>query len=1735
MQFRILFKKNFIYWKRNYKASVAEILVPLLLSIVMIFLRRSTSEVVIAEGSSVPIPLLTSISDVFTYRIPLLRRTMKDCSGRNGGSVGLAPSFEITQSLQTYFKILNYTTIFFNNNEEIDQWTQSGDYLGVLPDGSRKQLCFAVVFDKTDRLNYEYSFRYNITGNPATVDHVSTDSKKFKNEFKVEDLEAFQKLTSNGIMTLQGLIDSLIFIKDLNVKSSIKMQKMYNPQYTFADYSLALESPFIIILIASGLISFLRFISQIVSERESRNIENMESMGLSKFQYMLSIYCFNLSVQLLIAILFTIIIKIGVIKQANVLVIFITYFMFVFSFMVIGSVITAFFVVTKKAIITGLIVFFILFMFWILRDSLAPTSYIGTTLLALSPIGAVAQFTKNLIVFESSNKPFQFTDLAEEINSFKGQTYFIVMIVEILIFFWLGIYLFYVVPLSIGVSKHPLFLFGFPRKTKASNQESKGSLKEDEENVKLKTSFISKNFEDVAEELKQQSSSNQTISVQNLSKIFSNKKLAVDKISLEMYKDQIFALLGHNGAGKSTTIAMISGFLEKTTGTINIMGMDADKSREQIKQIMGICPQYNSIFSYLTVKEHLELYARLKGIKGNFESEIDEILSDLDLLHKKNYLAGKLSGGQKRKLCVAIALMGQSRIILLDEPTSGMDTFARRHLWEILKKYKKDRIIILSTHNMDEADYLGDRIGIMANGCLVTCGSSLFLKKRFGDGYELVVLKRQDASEEKSQKIKNLVSNLVKDSVFLSEIGSELKFRLPSSSKQFHQLFRQLETQSETFGVQSFGITLATLEDVFIKVANLSEAEKSIGLTMPETINNSEISKIHIEPEDPVRKFENIESEIQDKDLKSLQVSEKSKIFGMQLKALVKKRLIFFSRDVSGIICELFLPLMIILAGLALTKISFITIFPKLSISNELYTGANKFIMNDLLSPFGENLTSEILTRFNEENLSPLIANATNVTTFDTFVYEQRSSDLLFAYFLNEVSPAKLDYTFFINTTAVLAPYLGVNSLNNALFKYLSKDNSASIKMNLNPLMPTPGAKSLEDTIDGFIITMLISLAFSFIPSSMILFIIKERENNAKHQQIISGMNISAYWLSNFFVDFTKYLVPSMSTFVLFFVFDVSFFTKDERAGMSFLLLFLYGFAMIAYTYFSSFLFRTPSSGQIFIFLFCFFSSFVLIIVAFSLKLISDTRDLEQDYLDYVFRLIPSFSFPYGFLMMANKSLFTILFSWPKDLSVFSSLISLNDVIYLPCISIITFILIFTAEYWYMIADRFFKKPIPEALLKEIEGKDIDSESQIDSDVQEETMSVLNNLCSFVVKIVSLWKIYPVQSSADKEGLDIKYKAAIKGISFGVQKGMVFSLLGTNGAGKTSTFKILTGDVSASSGDATIMDYAMPKNLNEIRNLVGYCPQFDSILDNLTALEHLNLYANLKGIQPAYQEALIERILQTMNLLKYRNVQAGTYSGGNKRKLSVAIALLGRPPIVFLDEPSSGMDPEARRFMWNVISDISTKHQHSSVILTTHSMEEAEALSTKIAIMVEGRIKTIGSVQRLKEKFGKGFELDIKISLPSEEERNHEIEKMFDRASVHSNKKVTKEELKVIFENEELREFEKEIALGKKGSAIYKRLEVNKYVEGDLLIEWLIISKKLRQVEISIKNRFSAETLEVFQSYTRFKVPDGSKLSEIFEFMDSIKDDLAIATYSVRQISLEQIFIQFAQEIRHDD
>lgn len=197
-----------------------------------------------------------------------------------------------------------------------------------------------------------------------------------------------------------------------------------------------------------------------------------------------------------------------------------------------------------------------------------------------------------------------------------------------------------------------------------------------------------------------------------------------------------------------------------------------------------------------------------------------------------------------------------------------------------------------------------------------------------------------------------------------------------------------------------------------------------------------------------------------------------------------------------------------------------------------------------------------------------------------------------------------------------------------------------------------------------------------------------------------------------------------------------------------------------------------------------------------------------------------------------------------------------------------------------------------------------------------------------------------------------------------------FGLLGVNGAGKTSSFKMLTGDIKISGGEAWVQGISLKTNMKQVHERIGYCPQFDALIEDLTGRETLRLFALCRGIPTSKLKDVIFKLSGDFNFKKHLDKQVKAYSGGNKRKLSTAVALLGNPVIVYLDEPTTGMDPGSKRNLWDVMCNV--RDSGKTIVLTSHSMEECEALCTRLAIMVNGEFKCLGSTQHLKNKFAQG-------------------------------------------------------------------------------------------------------------------------------------------------------------------
>uniref|UniRef100_A0A673JU23 ATP-binding cassette sub-family A member 2-like n=2 Tax=Sinocyclocheilus rhinocerous TaxID=307959 RepID=A0A673JU23_9TELE len=1226
------------------------------------------------------------------------------------------------------------------------------------------------------------------------------------------------------------------------------------------------------------------------------------------------------------------------------------------------------------------------------------------------------------------------------------------------------------------------------------------------------------------------------VCIDKLTKVYkTGSKLALNKLSLNLHENQVVSFLGHNGAGKTTTMSILTGLFPPTSGSATIYGHDIRTEMERIRQNLGMCPQHNVLFDKLSVEEHLWFYSRLKGMaEEDIRKEMDKMIEDLELSNKRHSLVQTLSGGMKRKLSVAIAFVGGSRAVILDEPTAGVDPYARRAIWDLILKYKQGRTILLSTHHMDEADLLGDRIAIISHGKLKCCGSPLFLKSTYGDGYKLTLVKKQSDSHTSIQspassispcsesRVTQFIRQYVASCLLVSDSNTELSYVLPSEAVKkgcFERLFQALEQSLDSLALTSFGVMDTTLEEVFLKVSeedlslensdadmNDSPGGASAGkpsnllggsqcegapaaavirpdvelsnLMMCSRLSPSQASLQSGSSLGSVRGDEGgLYSDFYgdycplfdngpDPDSASLRDEESSpeptihegqgsfKLEGWWLKlrqfhGLIVKRFHCAKRNTKGIFSQILLPAFFVCVAMTVAlSVPQIGDLPPLILSpsqyhnytqprgnfipyanedrlqyrSKLSTDASpQRIVNTLRLPSGVGATCVLKTPFNStldqlaQTLNPYANNSKTLAAryFDSMCLDSFTQGVPLSNFVPPPpSPAPSDdpdahfedglwnytaappttvrematspptlpltirepvrcicsmqgtgfscpsgvggrpplmkvvtgdilvditgrnvseYLLYTSDRLRLHRYGGftvgniqksvpasfgrktspmvrkiavrrssqvlynnkgyhsmptyLNVLNNAILRAnlpSSKGNPAAygITVTSHPMNRTSASLSLDYLLQGtdVVIAIFIIVAMSFVPASFVVFLVAEKSTKAKHLQFVSGCDPVTYWLANYIWDMLNYLVPATCCVLILFVFDLPAYTSPTNFPAVLSLFLLYGWSITPIMYPASFWFEVPSTAYVFLIVINLFIGITATVATFLLQLFERDKDLKlvNSYLKSCFLIFPNYNLGHGLMEMAYNEYINEYYAkigqFDKVKSPFEWDIVTRGLVAMTIEGFVGFLITILCQY------NFLRK----AQRVPVNSQPVEDD---DVDVACERRRVLRgDADNDMLKIDNLTKVY----KSRKMGRIL----AVDRLCLGVRPGECFGLLGVNGAGKTTTFKMLTGDESTTGGEAFIQGHSILRELLRVQQSIGYCPQFDALFDDLTAREHLELYTRLRGIPWKDEERLVQWALEKLELSKYADKPAGTYSGGNKRKLSTAIISL---------------------------------------------------------------------------------------------------------------------------------------------------------------------------------------------------------------------------------------------------
>uniref|UniRef100_A0A8C3II28 P-type phospholipid transporter n=1 Tax=Chrysemys picta bellii TaxID=8478 RepID=A0A8C3II28_CHRPI len=1524
-----------------------------------------------------------------------------------------------------------------------------------------------------------------------------------------------------GFVYLQDVVEQAIIraLTGTEKKTGVYVQQMPYPCYVDDIFLRVMGRSMPLFMTLAWIYSVAVIIKGIVYEKEARLKETMRIMGLDNGILWFSWFISSLIPLLMSAGLLVLILKMGnLLPYSDPSVVFV--FLSVFAVVTILQcfLISTMFSRANLATACGGIIYFTLYLPYVL--CVAWQDYVSVSLKMFASLLSPVAFgfgCEYFALFEEQGVGVQWDNLFEsplEEDGFNLTTSAFMMLFDTFLYGVMTWYIESVFPGQYGIPRPWYFPFTksywFGEESE-ERRHARSDHKGPSESKCLTHAGPEGRCLDCMEE--EPTHLSLGVSIQNLVKIYRDgKKVAVDGLTLNFFEGQITSFLGHNGAGKTTTMSILTGLFPPTSGTAFILGKDIRSELSTIRQNLGVCPQHNVLFDLLTVEEHIWFYARLKGLsEKKVKEEMQQMVLDVGLPHKLKARTSKLSGGMQRKLSVALAFVGGSKVVILDEPTAGVDPYSRRGIWELLLKYRQGRTIILSTHHMDEADILGDRIAIISNGKLCCVGSSLFLKNQLGTGYYLTLVKKDVDSSLSSCRnssstvvtgrascilvppdvsvISNLIMKHVPEARLVEEIGHELTYVLPYEAARegaFVELFHEIDDRLSDLGISSYGISETTLEEVSGSCLHKQE----------QPLKEKEICFcLFVRALCRLLSAESRETDLlSGMDGKGSYQMKGWKLIQQQFVALLWKRLLIAKRSRKGFFAQIVLPAVFVCIALMFSLIvPPFGKYPSLELQPWMYEEQYTFIRDtpclvredkwttasvpdtvlDIFlngnwtmenpSPACECSNEKIKKMLpvcppgagglpppqREQNTGDILQNLTdrNISDYLVKTYAQIIGKrcLLHTLFPSDCCYPCAETCVWFNNKGWHAIGSFLNVINNAILRANLQDgenpSTYGITAFNHPLNLTKQQLSevaLMTTSVDVLVSICVIFAMSFVPASFVVFLIQERVSKAKHLQFISGVKPVIYWLANFVWDMCNYVVPATLVIIIFICFQQKSYVSSSNLPALALLLLLYGWSITPLMYPASFVFKIPSTAYVVLTSVNLFIGINGSVATFVLELFTNNKlNNINEILKSVFLIFPHFCLGRGLIdMVKNQAMADALerFGENRFVSPLSWDLVGRNLFAMAVEGAVFFLITVLIQY------RFFIKP--SAKLPPVNDED--------EDVTRERQRIISGGGqSDILEIKELTKIYRM-----------KRKPAVDRICVGIPPGECFGLLGVNGAGKSSTFKMLTGDTDVTGGEAYLKGNSILSNIQGVHQNMGYCPQFDAINELLTGREHLEFFALLRGVPEKEVCQVGEWAIRKLGLVKYGEKYAGNYSGGNRRKLSTAIALIGSPPVVFLDEPTTGMDPKARRFLWNCA--LSVIKEGRSVVLTSHSMEECEALCTRMAIMVNGRFRCLGSVQHLKNRFGDGYTIVVRI------------------AGANPNLKPVQEFFGLAFPGSVLKE----------------------------------------------KHR----------NMLQYQLPSSpSSLARIFSILSQNKKRLHIEDYSVSQTTLDQVFVNFAKDQSDDD
>ncbi|XP_031207707.1 ATP-binding cassette sub-family A member 9 isoform X2 [Mastomys coucha] len=1395
-----------------------------------------------------------------------------------------------------------------------------------------------VIFKGTFSYHLKFSWGQRIPKTKEHKDH-SAPCEAFNNKMICESSIFWEK----GFVAFQAAINAALIEMTTNHSVMEELMSVIGSNMKMLPFigQGGVVTDFFIFFCAISFSPFIYYLSVNITQERQYMTALMAMMGLRESAFWLSWGLMYAGFILVVATLMSLIVKSSqVVVLTGFMVVFLLFLLYGLSLITLSFLMS---VLLKKPFLTGLAVF-LLTVFW---GSLGFTAlykhlpaFMEWTLCFLSPFAFTTGMAQLIHLDYDVNS---IVNLNSPNNSYLIMAILFMLVLDALLYLALALYFDKITLSKYGHRRSPLFFL------KSSYWfQHRGANRVVLENEIDSDPSLNDSLEPVSPEFQ----GKEAIRIKNLKKEYSGKHGKVEALrglGFDIYEGQITALLGHSGAGKTTLINTLTGLSPPTTGSITIYSQTVSEMGDSnvVIKLTGVCPQSNVQFGFLTVRENLRLFAKIKGIlPQEVEQEVQQVLRDLEMENIQDILAQNLSGGQKRKLTFGIAILGDPQVLLLDEPTAGLDPLSRHRIWNLLKERRPGRVIVLSTQLVDEADLLADRKVFISNGRLRCAGSSLFLKKKWGIGYHLS-LHLNEACDPES--ITSLVKEHIPDARLTTHTEERLVYILPlERTNKFPDLYRDLDRCSNQ-GIEDYGVSMTTLNEVFLKLEGKSMADES------------DVGICGLLQSDGAKDMESL-AELER--VLSLD-SSASSVSGMalwrqQLCAVAKVRFLKLKNQRKSL-----------MTVLLLFGISFVPqvlehiVFRVYHKSYSWGLSPSMYFLSPGQTP-EDPLTHLLVINRTGSSIDNFIGSLRQqgiALDMDALGTRNGTEEALYNGAITVLGDEKdLRFSIACNAKRLNCFPVLMDIISNGLLGIF----------NSSQRIQTDRSTVYEEHM--FYEYGFMSNAYIWIPVAACLtpYIamgsISDHKKKVLSQLWTSGLYPSAYWCGQALVDIPIYFL----ILLLMQIMDGVFSPEELMSVIESLLIQIpcsigYASSLVFLIYVISFIFRNgrKNSGL---------WSFLLLIV--TIFFITATDINEYGFLQLLFStlLVPPFTLIGSILIFYDVSYDSVDYLGSSE----SQLVFLTWLI--PYLHFLLFFFVLRCLERYLRKKSLRMDPVFRISPRSCRAfPNPEEPGEEDEDVQMERVRATGAMATPqtdekpVIIASSLRKEYTGKTKRCFS--KAKKRIATRNVSFCVKKGEVLGLLGHNGAGKSTTISMIAGDTIPTAGQENVL-WPM-----------------------LTVKEHLELYAAVKGLRKKDAVVTITRLMNALKLQDHSKALVKTLSEGVKRKLCFVLSILGNPSVVLLDEPSTGMDPEGQQQMWQAIRATFTNTERGA-LLTTHYMAEAEAVCDRVAIMVSGRLRCIGSIQHLKSKFGKDYLLEMKVKTPTQvEPLNTEVLRLFPQAA----------------------------------------------------------------------------------------------------------------------------------------